>query len=41
VLRVVGNRGWLTAGVELRGGGANGGCGAGHGAAESYSDGHY
>jgi hypothetical protein len=32
---------WVTGGVELKSGGANGGCGAGHGAAESYSDGHY
>jgi hypothetical protein len=31
----------LTAGVELRGGGEDGGCGAGYGAAESYSDGHH
>jgi hypothetical protein len=31
----------LTAGVELKSGGMNGGCGAGYGAAESYSDGHY
>jgi hypothetical protein len=31
----------LTGGVELKDGGANGGCGAGYGAAESYSDGHY